>query len=280
MTGTKDHLRQGLEEIASHASISDAAWDDIIHRLAVDDTEAAVVTPMEEPERLQTGPRSGTRPALVAMAAAIVVALGLSWGTSRNLPATTDLPDESTSSVESVERQSAAVKVIDRYIAAFNRGDIDGATAVFADGVITRARSSIRNSGGNPPVDAWQIYLEWLLAQGGKITDVDCQQVSLDGPVAAVECSWRQHDAVSLATDHPGTLVELQAEVESNQITVFDYTETLDRAHGELLLWEAIHQPDGAPVFLDWNGGAGTRRRAQEMGREYASLVEEWAEGR
>lgn len=268
-------LRVDLREIAAGADVSESAWDDICARIDAELSDPRPNSAIRDIPLTKRRRRSWRTTIAVATAAAIVIivaTVGLdSW--SGNGGGRLDTAGTQTRGTSG----DPVPRVVSAYVEAINRGDVEGAMAVFdPDATITGRHRSIRNSSGRASLRQWASRVAWLVGQEATITEVRCTPSTPTADSTTAECTWLLNDAVSRVVGQPGSAGSIEVTVADGEIVSYDETFDWTESQAMFTTWLHLNHPDQTIVVpFDWWFDLSTEP-AEGFGADYAGFAQEW----
>jgi len=257
-------IERDLQEIVEHVTPSGSGWDEIRARIDEQPNESdQEVIMLDVVDRPAERGRRRAAFGLIGAAAVLLVAIAASSfvrsGDDEPLAADTD-----------------PQVVVDRYVDAFNAGDVRGAIGVFAvDALLTDGDGTSTMS---PTVGQWESLLSWYAAQDARISDAGCETTATAEGSATVRCQWLVHDAVTEAIDRRGDLVVTEWAIEAGRVVGFNRSIAWSvQPHVSFSEWVSANHPDDYAAVVTFPFDLDPDE-ATQVGELFAEHTPEWAD--
>ena len=186
-------------------------------------------------------------------------------------PTTVTAPSTTVAAAEFSEADALAV--VDEYFAAYDRGDVEAMTAVFAEDV------ALRNGAGPIELPDWVRLFKWKVASETMFTDPSCETRPREAPTFTVICDYEQHEHLSRAVGGPAVPHSYTAAVTPEGITVLSDllgTPNFNVVDIPFETWMSAEHPDEAAIVSCC--GWASDDVAEEYGRQRIAFADEWAD--
>ena len=166
--------------------------------------------------------------------------------------------------------------VVDRYMDAFNSGDVHGAIGLFAvDAVSTDGDGTSTRS---PTVDQWESLVSWYAAQDAHISNAGCDTTARAEEIATVRCQWQIHDAVTKAIDRPGDMVKTEWTIVAGQVVRFNRIVAWSvQPHASFGEWVSAYHADDYAAVMTFPFDL-PPDEAGQVGELFAKHTPDWAD--
>ena len=264
MTRLGPRIKRDLKEIVEHARPSGSGWDQIRARINEQPNESdQEVVMLELEDRPANRGRRRSTIALIGAAAALLVAIAASSlvRSDDNEPLTADTEPQ---------------VVVNRYIDAFNDGDVAGAIGLFTDDALLT--DGDRTSTMSPTVGQWESLLSWYAAQDARISDAECETTATAEESATVRCQWQINDAVTVAISRRGDSVETEWTIVAGRVVGSNRTIVWSvQPHASFTEWVSANYPDDYAAVTTFPFDL-SPDEATQVGELFAEHTPEWAD--
>ena len=257
-------IERNLKEIVEHVTPSGSGWDQIRARTEEQPNESdQEVMMLEVDDRPSERGRRRAAFGLLGAAAALIVTIAagsfVRSGDDETLASDTD-----------------PQVVVDRYIDAFNSGDVPGAIGLFAvDAFLTDGDGTSTMS---PTLGQWESLLRWYAAQDARISDAGCETTATAEESATVRCQWVVHDAVTEAIDRRGDSVVTEWTIEAGRVVEFNRAIAWSvQPHASFSEWVSANHPDDYAAVVTFPFDL-VPDEATQVGELFAEHTPEWAD--